>query len=133
MASLAEELGLTGLMAVLALYLVVVQRALRTAIGVRDGFGKLIAVGLGFSMALQIFVVVGGVTRVIPLTGLTTPFLAYGGSSMIANWAAIGLLMRISDLARASATDVTPRDTAPVRPERRPDGVDTPAALEVTG
>lgn len=132
-ASLAEELGLTGLMAVLALYLVVVQRALRTAIGVRDGFGKLIAVGLGFSMALQIFVVVGGVTRVIPLTGLTTPFLAYGGSSMIANWAAIGLLMRISDLARASATDVTPRETAPVRTERRPDAVDTPAALEVTG
>lgn len=108
MASLGEELGLTGFMAILALYLVVVQRALRTAIGVRDGFGKLIAVGIGFSMALQLFVVVGGVTRVIPLTGLTTPFLAYGGSSMIANWIAIALLMRISDLARASATDVTP-------------------------
>lgn len=113
-ASLAEELGLTGLMAVLALYLVVVQRALRTAIGVRDGFGKLIAVGLGFSMALQIFVVVGGVTRVIPLTGLTTPFLAYGGSSMIANWIAIALLMRISDLSRASAADVPPRESAAV-------------------
>lgn len=119
-ASLAEELGLTGLMAVLALYLVVVQRALRTAIGVRDGFGKLIAVGLGFSMALQIFVVVGGVTRVIPLTGLTTPFLAYGGSSMIANWAAIGLLMRISDLARASATEVPLRDANSAVQGRRP-------------
>lgn len=104
-ASLGEELGLTGLMAILALYLVVVQRALRTAIGVRDGFGKLIATGIGFSMALQLFVVVGGVTRVIPLTGLTTPLLAYGGSSMIANWLAIALLLRISDLARASATD----------------------------
>ena len=128
MASLGEELGLTGLMAVLALYLVMVQRALRTAIGVRDGFGKLIAVGLGFSMALQTFVVVGGVTRVIPLTGLTTPFLAYGGSSMIANWIAIALLMRISDLARAAATDAPLRDapgpadtarSAPVRPAAR--------------
>lgn len=105
MASLGEELGLTGFMAILALYLVLVQRALRAAIGVRDGFGKLVAAGLGFAMALQLFVVVGGVTRVIPLTGLTTPFLAYGGSSMIANWLAIALLLRVSDVARAGAAD----------------------------
>jgi cell division protein FtsW (lipid II flippase) len=131
MASLGEELGLTGLMAVLALYLVMVQRALRTAIGVRDGFGKLIAVGLGFSMALQVFVVVGGVTRVIPLTGLTTPFLAYGGSSMIANWIAIALLMRISDLARGSATEAPLRDAPhaadtarPVATRARPSDID---------
>ena len=148
MASLGEELGLTGFMAILALYLVVVQRALRTAIGVRDGFGKLIAVGIGFSMALQLFVVVGGVTRVIPLTGLTTPFLAYGGSSMIANWIAVAILMRISDLARASATDVIPgggplfsaspgRVRAPIaEPVEEPEvpetseGSDAPAALE---
>ena len=114
MASLGEELGLTGFMAILAMYLVLVQRALRTAIGVRDGFGKLIATGLGFSMALQLFVVVGGVTRVIPLTGLTTPFLAYGGSSMIANWLAIAVLLRVSDHARASATDAG--TLAPDRP-----------------
>ncbi len=111
-ASLGEELGLTGLMAILALYLVLVQRAMRTAIGVRDGFGKLIAAGLGFSIALQLFVVVGGVTRVIPLTGLTTPLLAYGGSSMIANWLAVALLLRVSDLARASAIAVREGEVA---------------------
>ncbi|WP_296667137.1 FtsW/RodA/SpoVE family cell cycle protein [Demequina sp.] len=98
--SLGEELGLTGLMAILTLYLIIVHRALRTAIGIRHGFGKLLAAGLGFAIALQVFIVVGGVTRVIPLTGLTTPFLAYGGSSMLANWVVIGLLLRISDQAR---------------------------------
>ncbi len=99
-ASLGEELGLAGLMAILALFLVFVQRAMRTAIGTRDGFGKLLAAGLGFTLVLQVFIVVGGVTRIIPLTGLTTPFLAAGGSSLIASWLTVGLLLRISDSAR---------------------------------
>ena len=102
-ASLGEELGLTGLLGILVTYLVIVQRALRTSIGVRDGFGKLLASGLGFGIAFQCFVVVGGVTRLIPLTGLTMPFLAAGGSAMIANWIVLGLLLRISDAARRPA------------------------------
>lgn len=100
LSSFAEELGLVGVMAILMLYLVLVERGLRAALGTRDGFGKLLAAGLSFSLALQLFVVLGGISRVIPMTGLTAPFLAKGGSSMLASWITIALLLRISDAAR---------------------------------
>ncbi len=99
-ASLGEELGLVGLFAILALYLLLVARAYRIGFNGTDDFGRLLAVGLGFLVALQVFVVIGGVTRVIPLTGLTTPFLAAGGSSLMANWIIAALLLRLSDTVR---------------------------------
>ena len=97
--SLGEELGLAGLFAILALYLLIVSRGLRVAFNHNDDFSKLLTLGLSFVIALQTFIVIGGVTRVVPLTGLTTPFLAAGGSSLLANWIIIGLLLRISDTA----------------------------------
>ncbi|GAA1448631.1 FtsW/RodA/SpoVE family cell cycle protein [Leifsonia poae] len=99
-ASLGEELGLAGLFAIFALYLLFVARGLRIGFAGQDDFGKLLAVGLSFTVALQCFIVIGGVTRVIPLTGLTTPFLAAGGSSLVANWIIVALLLRLSDTVR---------------------------------
>ena len=99
-ASLGEELGLAGLFALFALYLIFAARGLRIGFAGQDDFGKLLAVGLSFTVALQCFIVIGGVTRVIPLTGLTTPFLAAGGSSLVANWIIVALLLRLSDTVR---------------------------------
>jgi cell division protein FtsW (lipid II flippase) len=99
-ASLGEELGLAGLFAIFALYLLFVSRGFRIGFAGQDDFGKLLSVGLSFLVALQVFVVVGGVTRVIPLTGLTTPFLAAGGSSLVANWIIVATLLRVSDTVR---------------------------------
>ncbi|UIP57174.1 putative FtsW-like protein [Agromyces marinus] len=99
-ASLGEELGLAGLFAIFALYVLFVARGFRIGFAGQDDFGKLLGVGLSFVLALQVFIVVGGVMRVIPLTGLTTPFLAAGGSSLVANWIIVALLLRLSDTVR---------------------------------
>jgi cell division protein FtsW (lipid II flippase) len=102
-ATFGEELGLAGVMAILLIYGLVVERGIRTALAARDPFGKLLAVGLSSAFAIQVFVVGGGVMGLIPLSGMTMPFVAYGGSSVIANWALVGILMRISDTARRPA------------------------------
>ncbi|NBM20760.1 FtsW/RodA/SpoVE family cell cycle protein, partial [Streptomyces sp. GC420] len=97
LATVGEELGLAGVMAFLLLYGLIIERGVRTSLAARDPFGKLFAIGLSGAFALQVFVVAGGVMGLIPLTGMTMAFLAAGGSSVIANWALIGILLRISD------------------------------------
>lgn len=112
LATVGEELGLAGLMAVLMLYALLVERGIRTALAARDPFGKLLAVGLSGAFALQVFIVAGGVMNLIPLTGMTMPFLALGGSSVIANWALVAILLRISDTARRPAPAPAPSTDA---------------------
>jgi len=99
-AVIVNELGLVGAAALLGVYLLLVARGLKTAILARDSFSKLLATGLSFVLALQVFVIVGGVTRVIPLTGVTLPFVAYGGSSVVMNFVLVALLLVISERAR---------------------------------
>ncbi len=102
-AAFGEELGLVGVMALLLVFGLLVQRGLRAALAAKDPFSKLLVGGLSFVLALQVFVIVGGVTGLIPLTGITTPFLSQGGSSLVASWILIGVLIRVSNTARKPA------------------------------
>ncbi len=106
-AAMGEELGLVGVTAILLVYLLMVFRGLRIALATSDDFGKLLVAGLVVSFGLQVFVIVGGVTRLIPLTGITLPFVSFGGSSVVANYALIALLCRVS-------SNVTPAPAGPV-------------------
>ena len=107
-----EELGLFGLVALLVVYGLIIFRGLGAALLARDAFSKLLATGLAFSLALQLFVVVAGATRLLPETGLTTPFLSYGGSSLVSNYVLLALLVRVSDSARRQVR------STPAEPER---------------
>ncbi|QLJ04961.1 FtsW/RodA/SpoVE family cell cycle protein [Streptomyces sp. NEAU-sy36] len=101
LATAGEELGLAGLAAIILLYALLVERGYRAGLALREPFGRLLAVGLASIVALQVFVITGGVTGLIPLTGMAMPFLAQGGSSVVTNWAIVALLIRVSDSARS--------------------------------
>ncbi len=100
LATAGEELGFLGLTAIFLLYALLVERGYRAGLAARDPFGRLLAVGLSSIVALQVFVIAGGVTGLIPLTGMAMPFLAQGGSSVVTNWAIVALLIRVSHAAR---------------------------------
>jgi cell division protein FtsW (lipid II flippase) len=102
-AVIADEIGLVGAVALLLTYLMFVARGLKVATLARDSFSKLLATGLSFVIAVQVFVIVGGITAVIPLTGVTLPFVAYGGSSVVMNFVLLALLLLVSDRARRPA------------------------------
>lgn len=155
-AALGEEIGLYGLCAVIVLFGVIVARVLRAALGSNEPFGKLLATGLAFAFALQVFIILGGITRLLPLTGLTTPFVSQGGSSLISNYILLALMLTITNQVRkpqqaapagefaslsADATQAlpvvrTPLSSSPAeapRPDPADFGAVEPAALPADG
>ena len=113
-AAIGEEMGLLGATAIIVSYLLLVGSGLRIAVRARDPFAKLLAVGLTTIVGMQAFIIIGGVIRVVPLTGITLPFVSYGGSSLLANYVILALLVRISDESgrRAVTDDPADRSTA---------------------
>ncbi|MER6299922.1 FtsW/RodA/SpoVE family cell cycle protein [Kitasatospora sp. NPDC001539] len=120
--TIGEELGLAGVTAVLLVYVLLIQRGLRTAVGLTDPFGKLLATGLSAALALQVFVVVGGVSGLVPLTGKALPFLAAGGSSLLANWLMVALLIKLSDSSGRTALEPAPPSPEPLPAQAGPAG-----------
>ncbi|GAA2318572.1 FtsW/RodA/SpoVE family cell cycle protein [Streptomyces kunmingensis] len=111
LATAGEELGLVGLTAVFLLYALLVERGYRAGLALRDPFGRLLSIGLASIVALQVFVIAGGVMGLIPLTGMAMPFLAQGGSSLVTNWVIVAILVRVSDRARGSLPPEAPAQT----------------------
>jgi cell division protein FtsW (lipid II flippase) len=97
LAALGEELGIVGVVAILGIYLVIVERGLRIGVSAADDFRSLLAIGLALVVGIQAFIIAAGNLKVLPLTGVTLPFISYGGSSLLANALVVGLLMALSD------------------------------------
>jgi cell division protein FtsW (lipid II flippase) len=106
---IGEELGLLGATAVLFAFLLLIVRGFKISLTARDEFGTLLALGLTVTIAVQTFVIVGGLTRLVPLTGITLPFISYGGSSLLSNYLLIALLLRVSDESRGVVVGRDPR------------------------
>jgi cell division protein FtsW (lipid II flippase) len=119
LATAGEELGLAGLSALLLLYALLVARGFRAGLALRDPFGRLLSVGLASILALQVFVITGGVMDLIPMTGMAMPFLAQGGSSVVTNWIIVALLIRVSDSARRPVPALPEEPTDLVAPLKR--------------